>query len=574
MSADSAREVRPPITGRRAVHTGLAAARTAFAVTVSAALVCGMTWVTLGRLAAVWPVRNVFEAQLRGLVRDMFGEPTPDERPPGSIVGRVTWRVTEGATPLTPSLAVMLTPTPSSRGSAPTPTPTVAPPVGSQIEGGGEVSGAYARPKAREVPVPGALVLVVDGEGNAVEARTDASGEYSLSGLYPGRYRVVATAPGFAPVVVDRVPDGSLAGQLLAWLAPGVWVPPNGATTLAISVERPSPPPLSAFGRDVLLPRGAAASTAPDLVACNASESTSMQPERTARRLPVGLTGALTDAPVASLRRYGSPIHADETGPVTGTRRVEPSPAVLAVVPVGSEEDACAAISLAHHGVEVVVAGIAPVGAPERQVIAVRALLASLRAESVSSMARGPVVVGTGFATTIVMRAAADEAADVPMDWTGVAVSGRTVTGSDAAERLALRRAKVASRIGGIVLVAPVLDLFAVRREAATLGLSPWLAEAVAGLGPADRELSRYVRFSARFASDLALPPVLVVRGGQKTAAIEGPIDEWARVLGSAGVSVAVVGSAEIAPWEDELATSALVDRVTAMAGAPRVSPP
>ena len=255
---------------------------------------------------------------------------------------------------------------------------------------------------------------------------------------------------------------------------------------------------------------------------------------------------------------------------------------VVAVVPVGSEEDACAAISLASRGVEVVVAGIAPDGRADRQVLATRTLLAALRSDSTPPLARGPVVVGTGFATAIVMRAVADEAADVPMDWGGVSVAGRAPSGSVAAERIEQRRATVASRVGGIVLVAPVLDLFAVRREyagrgAPNLGLPGWLAEAVTALGPADREVARYVRFSARFAADIALPPVVVVQNGRRTDVLDGATRDWVRMLGNAGVSVEVMALGEEPPLAESSADhegeasarARILDRVAAMAGAP-----
>jgi hypothetical protein len=125
------------------------------------------------------------------------------------------------------------------------------------------------------------------------------------------------------------------------------------------------------------------------------------------------------------------------------------------------------------------------------------------------------------------------------------------------------------------VLVAPVLDLFAVRREASNLGLPGWLAEAVTALGPADREVARYVRFSARFAAAYRTAArVVVVRGGRKPLPLDGAIDDWARMLGSAGVSVEVMALGEEAPSADasadhEGAVSAVVDRVAAMAGAP-----
>ena len=565
MSADPTPSAHPPRSDLRATRSrGLAAAHAVIAAAVAVSVVSVMAWVTSGRTDTLWPIRHLLEARVWQFAGAFVPAPDGDDRPPGAIIGKVTWRVTDAATPTPSPLLIALTPTPPSRGGAVAPTPSLAPTV--------ELSPSSA-PRARDIPVPGALVMVVDADGNAVEARTDAAGEYSLGGLYPGRYRVVAAAPGFAPVVVDRLPDASLVGQVTAWVRPGIVVPPNSAATVPIRIDRPSPPPLGAFARDVEAPSALIPPDAYDVVACGDRGENDKSTLRMAQRLPVALTGALADAPVASLRRYAPLSKArDRVGPESGPR--ERRAAVVAVVPVGSEEDACAAISLASRGVEVLVAGIAPDGRAERQVLATRTLLAALRSDTTPPSARGPVVVGTGFATAIVMRAVADEAADVPMDWAGVSLAGRAPPGSVAADRIEQRRATVASRVGGIVLVAPVLDLFAVRREASKLGLPGWLAEAVTALGPADREVARYVRFSARFAADIALPPVVVVRGGRKTVPLDGAIDDWARMLGSAGVSVEVMALGEEAPSADasadhEGAASAVVDRVAAMAGAP-----
>jgi hypothetical protein len=457
--------------------------------------------------------------------------------------------------------------------------------------------------------VSGAVVLVVDADGNAIEARTDQTGEYVLDGLYPGRYRVVAAAPGFAPVIVDRMPDASHAAKLFAWILPGIDVRSNATATLPITIERPSPPPVGAFARDVVLPDGQDTSTEGEHVGCSEGHGSADPTTPSALRLPVGLTGAVADAPVASLRRY-APLPADRAGVLgdAGSTQIRRDPrsrpaTVVAVVPVGFEEEACAAIQLASRGIEVVVAGVAPAGRLDRQVLAVRTLMAAMRGgagrpaqgagiasadpgsppitkkapeapDPTAMVERGPIVVAAGWTSAIVMRAVADEAADVPMNWTGVPASGRAPPGSEVAARMDQRRAAVGRRIGGIVLIAPVLDLFAVRRETPGLGLPTWLAEAVTALGPADRELQRYVRYSARFGADTALPPVVIVPGESPSKAFEPAVASWARFAGTVDVRVEVLhttlGTVGVggALSIDAVDAMAVLDRVLALGSA------
>ena len=592
------------------------------------ALVAALLWVTLGRLDATWPIRNVAEQRARGLALQWLAYATPeDPRPLGSIVGRVTWRASDASTTPSPTSATPTVQGPSSTTSllpnqtgVSTPGPTTTAGLLSTTD---RADREATQRDLRNVPLADASVVVVDADGNTVEARTDQAGEYALSNLYPGRYRVVAAAPGFAPTIVDRMPDASPMARLLAWALPGVTVPTNAAATLHIVLERPSPPALSAFARDVLIPDALDPATPSELVGCPEAPETPPLASATqpplARRLPIRLTGAVADAPVASLRRYAPIQPAPSSPPASGAPSREPGVAsrdagarvgdtgkVVAVVPVGSEEDGCAAISLAARGVEVVVAGIAPDGRLERQVLAVRSLIAALRGDSgrqgspsapregaatseVSDLSapterasRGPIVVAAGWASAIVMRAVSDEASDIPMDWSGVPLLGRAPPGSAAAERMDQRRAAVRRRIAGVVLLAPVLDLFAARREAASGAWPPWLAEAVTALGPADRELPRYLRYSARFAADSALPSVVVVRGGSQEPALNAAIDDWIEMLGRAGVSANAMAVGEVAPWADADpnangdvtrdyagALAAVVSRVAAMAGSP-----
>ena len=585
--------------GRRGIAQAVRSGIRAGAASATALLVIGsMAWVASGRLDATWPARNVLEARLRAGAPVLVGSGDPNADLPGSIEGRVTWRTT-APTPCP------VTGAGDTGSTAPTPYPPAgrtpaAPgtPVRSCVEGGEAWS-------LQDIPIPGAVVLVADGEGNVVESRSDASGSYVLGGLYAGRYRVVAAAPGFVPVVVDRPLDASPFARLVAWVMPGVAVGQGGVATVHVHLERPSPPPAGAFARD-MEPDTAGRAPAGELVACNGADGgLDVDPAIVATRLPVRLTGTLAGAPVASLRRYAPPQHgADRAtqgrGDVAGgATAAQPSgSAVVAVVPVGSEEDACAAIRLAARGVDVIVAGIAPDPRVERQVLAVRTLLAGLRARDQTGMAaaspppppppppspsrrergdvrRGPIVVGAGFAAAITMRAVADEAADVPMDWAGVRVDSRAPWGSAISDRIAQRNAAVERRVGGVVLVAPVLDLLAVRRELPDLGLPGWLAEAAVGLGPVDRELPRYIRYSARFTADVALPPVIIVPGASVGGHQDSAIAEWVRFAGGAGVSVEVMPTTGAGqpgatpPWGDEATLAASLDRIVRLAGLP-----
>ena len=569
--------------GSRGFITALrSGSRAGAASIIATAIVAAMAWLIGGRLDATWPARNVLEAHVRSLTMERTVQPAAVEQPPGSIVGRVTWR-----TMAPTSCHALGSPGEGSASLAPYPgAGGTAAVLGETTPGAGGTLAILGDPLRRcderllgerrepwtlqDLPIPEAVVLVVDAEGNAVEARTDGSGAYVLGGLDPGRYRVLAAAPGFAPSVVDRTPDATQFARLVAWALPGVAVEPNGVATVPISLERPQPPLTGAFARDVDLRDSYDQSGISELVACGATGGATI----VARRAPIRLVGALADAPVASLRQYGPPPSrpddsSDSAAVGTG--------AVVAVVPVGSEEHACAAIALASRGVDVIVAGIAPDPRLERQVLAVRTLLAALRTRHRSigePVARGPVVVGAGFASAITMRAVSDEAADVAMDWAGVGVNARQTNGSAAVDRIAQRKVAVARRVGGVVLVAPVLDLLAVRRDLPILGLPGWLAEAAIGLGPADRELPRYVRYSARFAADSALPPVLVVPGAPVGGHQDSVIAEWVRFAGGAGASVEVLSTTDVGQasatvrWDDEATVIAVVDRVAKVAGA------
>src|SRR5262245_31304434 len=69
----------------------------------------------------------------------------------------------------------------------------------SQVESSASIAG---RVTLRGEPVEGAMVLAMSapptGREQQASAKTDADGQYRITNLTPGKYRVVAHAPGFA----------------------------------------------------------------------------------------------------------------------------------------------------------------------------------------------------------------------------------------------------------------------------------------------------------------------------------------------------------------------------------------
>ena len=517
------------------------------AVGFAVAVVAWMAWIAAGRLDTAWPSRNLLEWEARENARNLLGDAPADRRLPGSIEGRVVTRSI-----LPPPLAPVadadeaLVP-PLDRANE-----AVARPVAPDASA---TPRAVPTPVVQLVPVVGATVLVVDPDANVIESVTDASGWFALRGLFPGRYRVIASAPGFAPQVIDRPGDGGPVTKLVAWVRPGIEVPENGASHLDIVLDPVHASPVTAFARDVALP-----DLPSEPVSCDATGGV---PGPVAAQLPIRVQGA-ADA-IVSLRRYQA------IGP-SSTRR----PTVVAAVPSGTGEDRCAAIALASRGIEVIVAEMSPDARAEGQIVALRALLGAVRlrrpapgtdlAGELIGLERGPVLVGAGYAAIHALRAASDEAADVapPVPLEPFRV-----------DHLRARRARVVTRIGGLVLVAPVVDLFAARRAASAPTLPPSLVAAIRGLGPADREATRYVRWSPRFHVDPALPPVIIARGMPYATALEDAVDAWVRVASSVGVPVDFVslGDAERdRPGnrrDDATAMADLVDRVATLALTP-----
>lgn len=70
-------------------------------------------------------------------------------------------------------------------------------PVDVQAQGQGAVSGAVLDPLGGRVP--GATVTLVGERGQTTEVTNDGEGRYTFSSVAPGRYQVLATAPGFEP---------------------------------------------------------------------------------------------------------------------------------------------------------------------------------------------------------------------------------------------------------------------------------------------------------------------------------------------------------------------------------------
>ena len=80
-------------------------------------------------------------------------------------------------------------------------------PGAAAAQGQGTLSGAVL--DSLGARVPGASVVLLGDQGAAGESTTNAEGAYEFTGLAPGRYRVLATAQGFAPMTSDSVYVGS-----------------------------------------------------------------------------------------------------------------------------------------------------------------------------------------------------------------------------------------------------------------------------------------------------------------------------------------------------------------------------
>jgi Carboxypeptidase regulatory-like domain len=62
-------------------------------------------------------------------------------------------------------------------------------------------------------PIAGVVVQAKNAAGQTYSARSDVSGEYSLSGLSAGKYQITASSPGLAPFIKPDV--GVKAGQTM-----------------------------------------------------------------------------------------------------------------------------------------------------------------------------------------------------------------------------------------------------------------------------------------------------------------------------------------------------------------------
>src|SRR5215510_5367313 len=80
----------------------------------------------------------------------------------------------------------------------------VALPSHAQVRTTGQIVGTAKDPSGGVVP--NAEIEVTDvGTGNRIANKTGAEGGFVFPALQPGRYRILATATGFQPVVVDEV---------------------------------------------------------------------------------------------------------------------------------------------------------------------------------------------------------------------------------------------------------------------------------------------------------------------------------------------------------------------------------
>lgn len=508
--------------GRRTVEallTSLRTSVTAIRMLVTALSVATVAtwaaWLASGRLDDAWPVRNRVEHEVRALVAQYFAPVGIETRPPGSISGRVLVRLpdvtpaaiiepTSGSAIAGPAVAqstgtamatltVQATRTPVPR-STPSGTPLVF-------------------PTTRLGPVSGATVLIADAEANVVETTTDASGTFMLTGVDGGRYQVAVSAPGYASVVVDHPAGVDPIDQLVAWFMPGIAVPWNGDAPIMVVLERPP-------DAQVISPREATLIIGnPVAVQCEKLGTASME------RMPMDFLG--TDNAPGMIWKYRV-VPADVQSASLGATG-SPRPVVIAVIPSPLARSDCALAGLASSGNDVFAITLSLGTRAERDIRLIRMLIAAIRqasrtlATATPSSTQAPIasspdpfVLGAGSAAPHALRAVRDEPVGL---------------------------------IRGVILVSAPVDLFAMRRHAASTTEFPrYLKAFLVGLGPADREIARYMRYSAQYNMADVIPPTMIVHHRSDPDVPFEPVARYANTLTRAGVPLDTVFIDESAP--------------------------
>ena len=71
----------------------------------------------------------------------------------------------------------------------------------------GQIVGTVKDPSGAVVPKAD-LILIDNGTGATVEAKSGADGNFVFPNLQPGRYHITATFQGFTPVTIQEVAVG------------------------------------------------------------------------------------------------------------------------------------------------------------------------------------------------------------------------------------------------------------------------------------------------------------------------------------------------------------------------------
>ena len=496
----------------RVTYTALRILLTAMSV---ASVATWAAWLATGRLDDAWPIRNRVEHEARGIVAHYLPPIGTETRAPGSISGRVLVRLPD----VTPTATAE--PTPESAASvsdiaqflvSPVSTVTVqatrtlvptSTPAGTPV----------ATPTARLGPVSGATVLIADAEANVVESITDSSGTFTLSGVDGGRYQVAVSAPGYASTVIDRPASRDPIDRLFAWLMPGIEVAWNGDAPIEVVLERP-PEAQAVSPRETTLLTGTAVA-----VQCENPVTANVE------RVPVDFVGP--DNASGMIWKYVA-VPADIRSGAS-MEVVVPRPVVVAAIPTPLTTSDCALAGLASGGIDVFAITLSLGTRAERDIRLIRMLIATVRQPSRTlapgtpgstqappNSRRDPFILGAGSAALHALRAVRDEPVGA---------------------------------IPGVILVSAPVDLFAMRRHAASSTEFPkHLNDYLVGLGPADREIARYLRYSAQYNLSDVIPPTMIVHHRSDPTVPFAPVARYSNTLARMGVPLDTVFIEEGAP--------------------------
>lgn len=470
------------------------------------------------------------EHEARWLVAQYLPPVSAETRPPGSISGKVLVRLPDV------TLTATTEPTPESAPSGPeivqswvTPLATLTvQATRTPVRTANPAGTAMVTPTARLGPVSGATVLIADAEANVVEATTDSSGTFTLSGVDGGRYQVAVSAPGFASVVIDRPASRDPIDRLVAWFMPGIQVPWNGDAALEVVLDRPADP-------QVISPREAT------LIIGHAVAVRCEKPViATVERMPADFLGL--DNASGMIWKYVAV--SGESLPGFPKTTGSPRPVVIAVIPAPIATSECALAGLASAGNDVFAITLSLGTRAERDIRLVRMLIATVRQPSRplvtttpsspkgQSSGRDPYVLGAGNAAIHAMRAVRDEP-----------------VGS----------------IPGVILVSAPVDLFAVRSHVgSTTEFPQYLKDFLTGIGPADREITRYLRYSAQYNLSDVIPPTMIIHHRSDPTVPFAPVARYANTLARLGVPLDTVFIEEGAPgfMDDPETGRVVLDRI------------